>query len=87
MGLVFQADFETKIKFRQTKHLKMNNDLLKNPFFAFVAGLLILWLAFKILKVVMSLFWIFVLAFIILYFVNDRFRRAVRMFLGSIFRR
>ncbi|MCC6459984.1 MAG: hypothetical protein IT260_05920 [Saprospiraceae bacterium] len=65
----------------------MNNDLLKNPFFAFLAGLLILWLAFKILKVVMSLFWIFVLAFIILYFVNDRFRRAVRMFLGSIFRR
>lgn len=63
------------------------NDLLKNPIFAFLAGLIILWLAFKVLKVVISMFWIFVLAFIILYFVNDRFRRAIRMFLGSIFRR
>lgn len=63
------------------------NDLLKNPIFAFLAGLIILWLAFKVLKVVIGMFWIFVLAFIILYFVNDRFRRAIRMFLGSIFRR
>jgi hypothetical protein len=63
------------------------NDLLKNPIFAFLAGLLILWLGFKVLKVVISMFWIFALAFIVLYFVNDRFRRAVRMFLNSIFRR
>ncbi len=62
------------------------NDLIKNPIFAFLAGLIILWLAFKVLKVVIGMFWIFVLAFIILYFVNDRFRRAVRMFLNSIFR-
>jgi len=68
-----------------TKHLKMN-DLMKNPIIAFIAGLLILWLAFKALNVVLGMFWIFVLAFIILYFVNDRFRRAVRIFLGSIFR-
>ncbi len=63
------------------------NDLLKNPIFAFLAGLIILWLAFKVLKVVVGMFWIFALAFIILYFVNDRFRRAIRIFLGSIFRR
>lgn len=62
------------------------NDLIKNPIVAFIAGLLILWLVFKALHVVINLFWVFVLAFIILYFVNDRFRRAVRMFLGSIFR-
>lgn len=62
------------------------NDLLKNPILAFLAGLLALWLVFKVLKIVVGMFWIFVLAFIILYFVNDRFRRAVRMFLGSIFR-
>lgn len=62
------------------------NDLLKNPIFAFLAGLIILWLAFKILKVVIGMFWIFVLAFIILYFVNDRFRRAIRMFLNNLFR-
>lgn len=62
------------------------NDLIKNPVIAFIAGLLILWLIFKALGVFLNLFWVFVLAFVILYFVNDRFRRAVRMFLGNIFR-
>lgn len=61
------------------------NDLLKNPIFAFLAGLIILWLAFKVLKVVIGMFWIFALAFIILFFVNDRFRRSVRMILNRIF--
>ncbi len=61
------------------------NDLTKNPIAAFIAGLLVLWLLFFFLKVVINIFWIFVLAFIILYFVNDRFRRAVRIFLNSIF--
>lgn len=63
------------------------NDLTKNPIAAFFAGLIILWLLFYFLKVVINIFWIFVLAFIILYFVNDRFRRSVRMFLNSIFSR
>lgn len=63
------------------------NDLLKNPVAVFLAGLLLLWLVFKLLKVMISVFWVFVLAFVILFFINDRFRRAVRMFLGSIFRR
>ena len=61
------------------------NDLLKNPIFAFLAGLIILWLAFKVLTGILSMFWIFVLAFVILYFVNDRFRRGVRMFLNRLF--
>ncbi len=63
------------------------NELLKNPIFAFLAGLIILWLAFKVLNVVVGMFWVFALAFIILYFVNDRFRRAVRMFLNNLFNR
>jgi hypothetical protein len=49
--------------------------------------LILLWLIFKVLKIFIGMFWIFVLAFVILFFVNDRFRRAVRMFLDSIFRR
>lgn len=61
------------------------NDLIRNPIVAFFASLMALLLMFYFLKVVINLFWVFVLAFIILYFVNDRFRRAVRMFLGSIF--
>jgi hypothetical protein len=63
------------------------NDLLKNPVAVFIAGLILLWLIFKVLKIFIGMFWIFVLAFVILFFVNDRFRRAVRMFLDSIFRR
>jgi hypothetical protein len=60
------------------------NDLLKNPLLAFTAGLLVLWLLFYFLKVVVNLFWVFVLAFVILFFVNARFRRIVKSLLGRI---
>ncbi|MBK7936730.1 MAG: hypothetical protein IPJ82_06400 [Lewinellaceae bacterium] len=61
------------------------NDLLKNPIIAFFAGLLALWLIYFLLKLTISLFWVFVLAFVVLYFINDRFRRTVRLFFNSIF--
>ena len=60
------------------------NDLLKNPRLAFFAGLLALWLIYYLLKLTISLFWVFVLAFVVLYFVNDRFRRSVRIFFNSL---
>ncbi|MBP6826355.1 MAG: hypothetical protein KA165_07340 [Saprospiraceae bacterium] len=63
------------------------NDLLKNPILAFFAGLIALWLIYTVLKLTISLFWVFVLAFVVLYFINDRFRRTVRLFLNSIFNR
>lgn len=62
------------------------NDLLKNPFFVFVAGLLSLWLVFKLLKVFIGFFSMFVLAFVILFVVNERFRTLVQTFFKSIFR-
>lgn len=62
------------------------NDLLKNPFFVFLAGLIALWLVFKLLKVVIGLFWLFVLAFAVLFLVNARFRAIVQSFFKSIFR-
>jgi hypothetical protein len=61
------------------------NELLKNPLVVFIAGLLGLWLAFKLLNVVLNLFWVFVLAFVVLFIVNDRFRRIVRSFFNSVF--
>ncbi|MCC7244638.1 MAG: hypothetical protein IT269_03075 [Saprospiraceae bacterium] len=61
------------------------NDLLKNPIVVFIAGLAALWLAFKLLKIFVSLFWLFALAFVILFFVNSRFRNLVRMFFNNIF--
>ncbi|MDO8368777.1 MAG: hypothetical protein Q7T20_18400 [Saprospiraceae bacterium] len=62
------------------------NDLLKNPFFVFLAGLIALWLLFKLLKVFISLFGLFVLAFVVLFIVNARFRNLVQSFLKRIFR-
>ncbi len=61
------------------------NDLMKNPIAVFVAGLLALWLVFYLLKVVINLFWIFALAFVILFIVNPRFRGIVKMFFNNIF--
>lgn len=60
------------------------NDLLKNPIVVFFAGLLALWLAFKLLNVFLGFF---VLAFVVLFIVNDRFRGLVRTFFNSIFNR
>ncbi len=62
------------------------NDLLKNPFFVFIAGLLGLWLAFKLLNVIVGLFGLFVLAFVILFIVNARFRSLIQTFFRSVFR-
>lgn len=63
------------------------NDLLKNPFIVFVAGLLALWLLFKLLNVVLSFWGLFVLAFVVLFIVNTRFRSLVSHFFNSIFNR
>ncbi len=62
------------------------NDLLKNPVAVFVAGLLFLWLLLKVLRVVVSEFWIVVLAFVLLFILNERFRRAVQAFFSRLFR-
>lgn len=60
------------------------NDLLKNPFFVFLAGLIALWLVFKVLKIFISLFGLFVLAFIVLFIVNARFRNLVQSFFRQL---
>ena len=63
------------------------NDITKNPVTAFIAALLVLWLLYFILRLTIGFFWVFVLAFVILYAINDRFRRTVRVFLNSLFNR
>jgi predicted metal-binding membrane protein len=62
------------------------NDLLKNPIALFVAGILTLWLAFKVMKVFLSFFWIIVVIFVIMFAFNDRFRDSIRLFFAGIFR-
>jgi hypothetical protein len=61
------------------------DEFQKNPFVVFIAGLLALWLLFKLLNVVLGMFWIFALAFVVLFIVNDRFRNAVRSFFNRLF--
>ncbi len=61
------------------------NELLKNPIAVFVAGLLLLWLIFKVLRVVVSEFWIVVLAFALLFILNARFRRTLQAFFQRLF--
>lgn len=62
------------------------NDLLKNPIMLFIAGILTLWLAFKVIKVFLSFFWIILIVFIILFAFNDRFRDTLRVFFSGIFK-
>jgi hypothetical protein len=63
------------------------NDLFKNPFLAFIAGLLALWLIFYLLKFTINFFWIFPLAFVILFITNERFRDTVKTFFSNLFNR
>ena len=61
-------------------------DLLKNPFFVFLAGLIALWLIFNLLKIVIGSFGLIVFAFVVLFAVNERFRNEVQRFFRSVFR-
>lgn len=58
--------------------------LLQNPIVVFLLGLAALWLLFKILKIFISFFGLFILAFVVLFFVNARFRHLVKNFFSNI---
>lgn len=61
------------------------NDALKNPFLVFIAGLLAIWLLFKVLHIIAGLAWVVILAFVVLFIVNPRFRGIVQRFFSGIF--
>jgi len=61
------------------------NDILKNPIALLFAGLLALWLIFKVVKSILSLFGVVVIVFIVLFIVNDRFRAAIRGIFDGLF--
>jgi hypothetical protein len=62
------------------------NDMLKNPFVLLIAGILALWLIFKLLKVFLSLFWVILLVFVVMFIFNERFRNAIQSIFSSLFR-
>jgi hypothetical protein len=54
------------------------NDALKNPIILLVAAVLAIWLILKVLKVVLNLGGIIIVAFILMFILNERFRNIVR---------
>jgi hypothetical protein len=62
------------------------NEALKNPFLLFIAGLLAIWLAFKVLKTIVGLAGLAMVIFVVLFVINPRFRGIVQSFFASIFK-
>lgn len=54
------------------------NDALKNPIILLVAAVLVIWLILKVLKVVLNFGGIIIIAFILMFILNERFRNMVR---------
>lgn len=64
----------------------MLKDLMKNPFTAALTILVALFVIWFVLRLAVSLFWIIVLAAVVLYFVNDRFRDSLNRIFRTIFK-
>jgi hypothetical protein len=64
----------------------MLNDLMKNPFTAVLVIILALVAVWLVLKLAVSLFWILVLAVIVLYFVNPSFKNQLTRLFRAIFK-
>lgn len=61
------------------------NETLRNPLVLFLAMLLALWLAVKLLKIALSLWWLIAVVLIVAFIVDPRFRSRVQRFFNSIF--
>lgn len=64
----------------------MLNDLMKNPITAALVILLALLAVWFVLKLAVSLFWILVLAVIVLYFVNPSFKKQLTRLFRAVFK-
>ncbi len=63
------------------------NEYLKNPIVLFIAGVLAIWLVFKVLSIFVNLFWLILLVFVVMFIVNPRFRNILRGFFNMIFKK
>ena len=59
---------------------------IRNPVIAFVSALFILWLAFRVVKILLGLSILAPLVLIVFLVVNRRFRNLVRHFLTDLFK-
>jgi ABC-type multidrug transport system fused ATPase/permease subunit len=73
-------DLTSKNEKRNTKNETqiIMNEALKNPILLLVAAVLAIWLILKVLKVVLNLGGIIIIAFILMFILNERFRNIVR---------
>lgn len=59
---------------------------IRNPVIAFASALFILWLAFRVVKILLGLSILAPLVLIVFLVVNRRFRNLVRHFLTDLFK-
>lgn len=62
------------------------NELYKNPIVVFLAIVVAIWAAMKLLSVFLSVIWVVLLAGAALYVLNERFRRIVGTLFRTIFK-
>lgn len=62
------------------------NDALKNPFIVFIAGLIGIWLLFKVLKIVVNMGGVIMIVFVLMFIFHPPFRVKVQQFLAGIFK-
>lgn len=59
---------------------------IKNPIIAFLAALVAIWLAFRLMPVFRGASWLVFVAIFVILIVNRRFRRNLRHFLADLFK-
>ncbi len=59
---------------------------IRNPVIAFLSTLFILWLAFRVVKILLGFSFLALLVLIVFLVVNRRFRNLVRHFLTDLFK-
>lgn len=59
---------------------------IRNPVIAFISALLILWLAFRVVRILLGLSFLAPFVLIVFLVVNRRFRNLARHFLTDLFK-
>ena len=59
---------------------------LRNPYIALPFALLILWLSFRVLRLLLGFSWLFLAVFIVFLVINRPFRNIVRHFVNDLFK-
>ena len=59
---------------------------IRNPFIALPFALIILWLAFRVVRILLGISWLAVFVFVVFLAINRPFRNIVRHFMTDFFK-